>query len=105
MSCMNSPHDKLISQIRAFMHTHFERNYDGSKYIFFTDILDFILEHTEFNIIKIKQLLLNSDEFIVENGKVYGITCITDDSINREIVLDISSSSSDSDCLEDYDST
>ena len=78
------------------MHTHFERNYDGSKYIFFTDIIDFILENTEFNVVKVKQLLSYSDELVIEDGKVYGITCITDDSINREIVLDISSSSDDS---------
>lgn len=49
-------------------------------YVFYTDLLDFFLENTDFNMLEVRRWIKNNLTII--DGKVVDICCVVDPSIN-----------------------
>jgi hypothetical protein len=68
--------------LNHFIEQHFVKNIDSNTHILYEDLIDFIFENSDFNIIKVKSILATWD-LDVKNGKIYNLFCLTDRDINR----------------------
>lgn len=50
-------------------------------YVFYTDLLDFFLENSDFNMLEVKSWIKNN--LTIVDGKILDITCVSDPSINN----------------------
>ena len=67
--------------LNHFIEQHFVKNIDSNTHILYEDLIDFIFENSDFNIIKVKSILATWD--LVKDGKIYNLFCQTDRDINR----------------------
>ncbi len=91
--------DELVQELIGFLGFHFHKNTDAKRYILYSDLIDFIWENTDLNIMKVKKLLSAWPDLELHNGKVYGLFCFTYPDLNQ-IEDDISSSDDDDEELE-----
>jgi len=66
-----------------FIHSHFEKNNNKKRFIQYKDLVDFIWEQTDFNMIKVKRILNSWNDLKINDGKVYGLYCFTYPELNR----------------------
>lgn len=98
--------EEIADELREFIEQHFQRTTDATIYIHFTDFLDFIFENSEFNIQKVKRVLLLWNDLEIHNGRVYGLQCITEPQLNMEtdeVYTSESSGTSDDEINSDDD--
>jgi adenine-specific DNA methylase len=82
--------------LKHFIEQHFAKDLDTTTYILYEDLIDFIFENSDFNMIKVKSIL-NTWDLDVKNEKIYNLFCLTDRNINRfeDDIPDFDSSSSE----------
>lgn len=51
------------------------------SYVYYTDLLDFYLENSDFNMLEVRSWIKNN--LTIVDGKILDITCISDPSINN----------------------
>jgi adenine-specific DNA methylase len=68
--------------LKHFIEQHFAKDLDTNTHILYEDLIDFIFENSDFNIIKVKSIL-NTWNLDVKDGKIYNLFCLTDRNINR----------------------
>ena len=90
----------LERQLYIFMPEHFEIVDDGQRFIFYRDIIDFVFEKTEFSVLRVRKIINSLPNLVIQNGKIYGIYCKTDESLNQYEELCTSSDGS-----SDYDTS
>jgi hypothetical protein len=86
---------KLYKELYTFIENHFHKNFDYKTYILHEDLIDFVFENSDFDMIKVKKIINSSSDIEIHDGKVYGLFCFTYPEINR--ILDDATSSSSSD--------
>lgn len=63
------------------------------SYVYYTDLLDFYLENSDFNMLEVRSWIKNN--LTIVDGKILDITCVSDPSINNsfeDYMSDIDSS-------------
>jgi hypothetical protein len=86
--------------LKHFFEQHFAKDLDSTTYILYQDLIDFIFENSDFNIIKVKSILATWDLDVKKDGKIYNLFCLTDRNINRfeDDIPDFDIDSDDDEC-------
>ena len=80
-----------MSNIEQVFYENFKK--EIFSYVFYTDLLDFYLENTDFNMLEVRSWIKNNLDIL--DGKIVDIVCVSDPSINNsfeDYMSDIDSS-------------
>lgn len=68
-----------MSNIEQSFYENFRK--EDFSYVYYTDLLDFFLENTDFNLLEVRSWIKSNLTII--DGKVVDICCVSDPSINN----------------------